>query len=165
MKNKQITKTGILIENEKSSWLDNIILPENYTPKPSEEYMSDRHLKYFYTKLVDWKNLLISESDNTLDDLKNKHLQEPDANDRASSESETGIELRTRERYLKLISKIDGAMEKIYNKTYGYCDESGEEIGLKRLDARAIATLTIEAQEEHERRKKLLKQHAKEENF
>lgn len=165
MKDKQQKKTGIEVKNEKSSWIEDVIIQENYVPSTSEEYMSDQQLKYFYNKLVDWKELLVAESDHTLDDLKNKHLQEADANDRASSESDTGLELRTRERYLKLISKIDQAIVRIHEKTFGYCDESGDEIGFNRLDARPIATLTIQAQEEYERRKKLKKQHAQEENF
>lgn len=165
LKKQKFSKPGITVENDNKNWLDDIKLPENYKPTSNEEYMCDLHLKYFYLKLLEWKNLLIAESDNTLVQLQTKHMQEPDDNDRASSESETGLELRTRERYLKLISKIDKTITKILNKDFGYCDETGEEIGIARLEARPIASLTVAAQEEHERKKKLKKLNAKEENF
>lgn len=158
-------KSGIEVKNDQLLWLEQVVLSDGYTPSKDEEYMSDQQLKYFYEKLITWKALLISESDQTLDELRNKDMRESDDNDRASSETETGVELRTRERYFKLINKIDHAITKIVNKTYGYCEDTGEEIGIGRLDARPIATLTIQAQEEHERRKKLTKQNASEENF
>ncbi|MDC0857091.1 RNA polymerase-binding protein DksA [Rickettsiales bacterium] len=127
--------------------------------------MCDNSLKFFQWKLIDWKAQLIIELDHTITDLKNKHMQEPDENDRASSESDTNFELRTRERYMKLINKIDQALTRIENKEYGFCVVSGEEIGVKRLEARPIATMTIEAQEEYEKKKRLMKTSEEEEAF
>jgi DnaK suppressor protein len=149
-------KTDLLIDDDNTSWLSEVEIEENYTPSSQEEYMCDKHYKYFQLKLLKWRKQLIIESGNTLEALKNKNMQEPDDTDRASSESDTNIELRTRERYLKLISKIDSALRKIENKTYGYCDETGEEIGLKRLEARPIANLTVAAQEARERKEDLM---------
>ncbi len=128
-----------------------IKLPEGYAPSESEEYMNDMQLEYFRNKLTNWKLELIDESRETLDHLKEENWNEPDLNDRASIESETSLELRTRSRYRKLIDKIEEALKRIDNKTYGYCEETGEPIGIKRLEARAVATLCIEAQEKHEK--------------
>ena len=140
----------------KSSWIENISLPENYVLSSKDEYMNDMQLKYFHNKLLEWRTQLIMELDHTLQSLKNKNMQNPDDTDRAFSESDTSLELRTRERYLKLTAKIDIALEKISSRTYGYCEESGEEIGLKRLDARPIASLTVEIQEQREKKEKLM---------
>ena len=153
-----------LIE-EGTNWLDNINLPENYHPSDNEEYMSDLQLKYFWQKLQGWRLQLITESDQTLEELKDLHMQEPDETDRASKESETAVELRTRERYLKLISKIDNALQKIVNRTYGFCEASGEPIGVKRLDARPIASLSVAAQEQHERKKRLMHEETEDQNL
>ncbi len=152
LKNNQNFLTG----DDNKSWLDDINITDDYTPSENEEYMCDEHYKYFQIKLLEWRKQLIIESGNTLESLKSKHMQEPDDTDRASSESDTNIELRTRERYLKLISKIDSALGKIENRTYGYCDETGEEIGLKRLEARPVANLTVAAQEARERKEVLM---------
>ena len=131
-------------------------IPEGYTPSEKEEYMSPEQLEYFRQKLLSWRAELLQESENTISHLKEENWQEPDINDRATLETDAALELRTRDRYRKLVNKIDSAMARIADGTYGYCDETGEEIGLSRLEARPIATLTIEAQEKHER---LEKQH------
>lgn len=127
-----------------------IILPENYTPSENEKYMNQNQLDYFKLKLKNWREELLDESRETLDHLKEENWNESDFNDRASVETETTIELRTRDRYRKLIDKIEIAIAKIDKGDYGYCEETGEKIGLKRLEARPIATLCIEAQMRHE---------------
>jgi DnaK suppressor protein len=129
-------------------------LPKNYAPTEKEDYMNDNQLEYFRQKLLAWREELMAESQETLNHLKEENWQEPDIADRASIETETGVELRTRNRYLKLVEKIDYALNKINTGEYGYCDETGEPIGIKRLEARPIATLSIEAQERHERMEK-----------
>ena len=126
-------------------------LPEGYKPTAKEEYMNDKQLEYFRQKLLAWRNELIEESRETLDHLHEENWHQADIADRASLETEAGVELRTRNRYLKLISKIDAAIRRIESGDYGYCEETGEEIGLKRLEARPVATLSIEAQERHEK--------------
>ncbi len=131
-----------------------IELPENYTPSDSEEYMNPKQLEYFRRKLQSWKDELLSESRATLENLKNENWHEADIADRASLETEAGVELKTRNRYLKLIDKIDAALKRIADGDYGYCEETGDPIGLKRLEARPIATMTIEAQERHEKMEK-----------
>ena len=131
-----------------------VTLPENYEPSEKEEYMNDMQLAYFKKKLTDWRDELLKESRETMDHLKEENWQEADIADRASLETEAGVELRTRNRYLKLISKIDAAIRRIEQGEYGYCEETGDEIGLKRLEARPVATMTIEAQERHERMEK-----------
>jgi DnaK suppressor protein len=130
--------------------MQKIVLPEGYKPSEKEEYMNPMQLEYFKLKLLSWKDELLSESRETLNHLKEENWHEADLNDRASIETDTTIELRTRDRYRKLIDKIDSAIKRIENKEYGYCEETGEEIGLKRLMARPVATLCIEAQERHE---------------
>ena len=127
----------------------------DYTPQSGEPYMNDTQLEYFKNKLIKWREDLLSDSRSTLKNLQEDSVYEPDATDRASHESDTAFELRTRDRYRKLIEKIDFALERVENKEYGYCLETGEEIGLKRLEARPVATLTIEAQEKHERNEKI----------
>ncbi len=130
--------------------MDKVRLPEGYKPSENEEYMNQMQLEYFKTKLLKWKNELLSESMDTLKYLREENFQEPDLHDRASVEIEASVELRTRDRYRKLIEKIESALQRIEDSEYGYCEETGEEIGLKRLEARPIATLAIEAQERHE---------------
>jgi DnaK suppressor protein len=127
---------------------------KNYQPSESEKYMSPRQLEYFKQKLQKWREELLVESQETINNLKEENWREPDLSDRASLETEAGVELRTRNRYLKLIGKIDSALKRIEDGTYGYCEETGEPIGIKRLEARPIATMTIEAQERHERMEK-----------
>lgn len=135
-------------------------LPTDYTPSEDEEYMSPNQLEYFRSKLQEWKDELLKESQSTLAHLKEESWHEADIADRASIETEAGIELRTRNRYLKLIPKIDAALRRINEGEYGYCDETGEPIGIRRLLARPTATLSIEAQERHER---MEKQHVEDE--
>ncbi len=129
-------------------------LPKNYKPSAKEEYMSPRQLEYFRQKLLAWRDELQKESENTISHLKEENWQEPDINDRATLETDAALELRTRDRYRKLVNKIDSALSRLAEGSYGYCDDTGEEIGLFRLVARPIATLTIEAQEKHERLEK-----------
>lgn len=126
-----------------------------YTPTDDEPFMSERQKSYFRSKLVAWKTDILREARETLDILQRENANHPDLADRASSETDRAIELRARDRQRKLISKIDAALQRIEEGTYGYCEETGEPISLKRLDARPIATLSIEAQERHERREKV----------
>lgn len=130
--------------------MQKIILPEGYKPSENEDYMSPMQLEYFKQKLHSWREELLDESRETLDHLKEENWNESDLNDRASVETETTIELRTRDRYRKLIDKIESAIKRIDKGEYGYCEETGEKIGLRRLEARPVATLCIEAQERHE---------------
>ena len=130
-------------------------LDRDYAPGDNEEYMSPKQLNYFRILLLEWKKSILSAAEGTLQLLQDGPIREPDLNDRASSETDWGIELRTRDRQRKLIAKIDAALHRIEDGTYGYCEETGEPIALKRLDARPIATLSIEAQERHERREKV----------
>ena len=134
--------------------MKNITIPDGYKPSENEEYMSELQLEYFKKKLQDWKAELLDESRDTLEHLREENWNEPDMNDRASIESETALELRTRGRYKKLIDKIEDALSRIEDKSYGFCEETGEPIGLKRLEARPVATLCIEAQERHEKYEK-----------
>lgn len=128
-----------------------VSLPKDYTPSAKEEYMNPQQKAFFRQKLQDWRRELLEESQETLEHLKEENWHEADIADRASIETEAGVELRTRNRYLKLIDKIDYALRKLDSDEYGYCEETGEPIGVKRLMARPIATLTIEAQERHEK--------------
>ncbi len=137
--------------------MQQINLPEGYLPSEKEKYMNDLQLEYFKRKLIAWKKELVEESQETLDHIKEENWNESDFNDRASVENDASIELRTRDRYRKLLAKIQEALDKIADKEYGYCEETGDPIGLKRLQARPVATLCIEAQERHERYEK---QHA-----
>lgn len=130
-------------------------LPKNYKPSPDEPFMNAKQREYFKRKLLAWKEEIQDESRVTLDHLQNESENLPDLADRASTETDRALELRTRDRQRKLISKIDQALNRIEEKTYGYCDETGEPISLERLDARPIATLSVEAQERHERREKV----------
>ena len=131
-------------------------IPEGYKPAPKDEYMSSLQLEYFRQKLLTWRAELLQESVKTISHLKEENWQEPDINDRATLETDAALELRTRDRYRKLVNKIDSALSRVADGSYGYCDDTGEEIGLFRLEARPVATLTVEAQEKHER---LEKQH------
>ena len=126
-------------------------LPAGYKPSEKEPYMNPQQIEYFRQKLLKWREELLAESRETLDHLHEENWHQADIADRASLETEAGVELRTRNRYLKLIAKIDAAIARIETGEYGYCEETGEPIGLKRLEARPVATLSIEAQERHER--------------
>lgn len=128
---------------------------DDYRPSSDEEFMNPRQLEYFRNKLIAWKGTLLREGRDTLETLQNEPLREPDLTDRASSESDWSIELRRRDRQRKLISKIDAALRRIDDGEYGYCDVTGEPISLARLEARPIATMTLEAQERHERNEKV----------
>jgi DnaK suppressor protein len=126
-------------------------LPPDYRPSEDEEFMNPMQLEYFRQKLLRWRAELLAESNGTLQHLKEESLLKPDLTDRASLETERSIELRTRDRERKLISKIDAAIGRIEDGSYGFCEESDEPIGIRRLEARPIATLSLEAQERHER--------------
>jgi RNA polymerase-binding transcription factor len=126
-------------------------LPPDYRPRDDEDFMNPLQLEYFRQKLLRWRAELLAESTETLQHLKEESLAEPDITDRASLETERAIELRTRDRERKLISKIDAALMRIEDGSYGYCEETDEPISLRRLEARPIATLSLEAQERHER--------------
>jgi DnaK suppressor protein len=126
-------------------------LPPDYRPSDDEEFMSPLQVEYFRQKLLRWRAELLADSAETLKSLQEESLLKPDLTDRASLETERAIELRTRDRERKLISKIDAALVRLEDGTYGYCEETDEPIGIRRLEARPIATLSIEAQERHER--------------
>ncbi|WP_459674460.1 RNA polymerase-binding protein DksA [Acidisoma sp. 7E03] len=128
-----------------------ITLPEDYRPSEDEEFMNPMQVEYFRRKLLRWQEDLLKEANGTLASLSEGGIMEADITDRASVETDRALELRTRDRARKLISKIEQALLRIENGTYGYCEDTGEPIGLKRLEARPIATLSIEAQERHER--------------
>ena len=134
---------------------DCLVLAEGYKPSEDEEFMCAQHKAYFLRKLKDWKEAIVEESRATMAQLQVDSLREPDVADRASSETDWGIELRTRDRQRKLISKIDAALRRLDEGEYGWCEETGEPIGLARLDARPIATLSLDAQERHERRERV----------
>jgi len=127
------------------------LLPPDYRPTEKEVFMSSMQLEYFRQKLERWREKLLVESNETLQHLQEDSPQEPDIADRASLETDRALELRTRDRERKLITKINEALERIENKSYGFCEETSEPISLRRLEARPIATLSIEAQERHER--------------
>jgi len=132
-----------------------VALPDGYKPSSDEEFMNPKQLEYFRQRLLDWKKQILAEAEGTLAVLQSEPLREPDMNDRASSETDWSIELRTRDRQRKLISKIDAALRRIDEGEYGYCEVTGEPISLGRLEARPIATMTLEAQERHERQEKV----------
>jgi len=127
----------------------------DYQPSEDEPFMNEMQQAYFRQKLESWKADILKESKSTIAVLQDESDKLPDAADRASSETDRSIELRARDRQRKLITKIDAALKRLDEGTYGYCEETGEPIGIKRLDARPIATLSIEAQERHERREKV----------
>ena len=130
-------------------------LPDDYTPAEDEPFMNDRQLEYFRRKLMAWKSDLLEDSKDTIEGLQGNARNIPDIADRASEETDRALELRTRDRQRKLVSKIDAAIRRIDEGEYGYCEVTGDPISLKRLDARPIATMTLEAQERHERREKV----------
>ncbi|HEC90491.1 MAG TPA: RNA polymerase-binding protein DksA [Alphaproteobacteria bacterium] len=132
----------------------NVTLPQDYRPSEKEPFMNEQMTEYFRRKLLDWRAELLNESNETLQHLQEGVTQEADIADRASIETERSLELRTRDRARKLISKIDEALERITNGSYGYCEETAEPVSLSRLEARPIATLSLEAQERHERMEK-----------
>jgi DnaK suppressor protein len=135
-----------------------LVLDESYVPSEEEPFMNERQREYFRQKLLRWKDDILRESRETLINLQDENNVLPDLADRASTETDRALELRTRDRQRKLISKIESALKRIDDGTYGYCEETGEPISLRRLDARPIATLSIEAQERHERREKVYRE-------
>ena len=122
---------------------------------PDEEFMSSEQIEYFRSKLISWKDSILKESKETIEDMQTDTRNIPDITDRASEETDRALELRTRDRQRKLIAKIDSALRRIDNGTYGFCEETGDPISFRRLDARPIATLSLEAQERHERRERV----------
>ena len=132
-----------------------LVKPDEYRPSEDEEYMNERQLEYFKQKLLKWKEDILRESRETLSHLQSETENHADVADRASSETDRALELRTRDRQRKLISKIDEALRRVEDGSYGYCEETGEPIGVARLEARPIATLSLEAQERHERIEKV----------
>jgi len=135
-----------------------IVLPPDYRPSEDEPFMSERHRVYFRNKLLAWKDEIIRQARETLAGLHEESTQHADLADRATSETDRALELRERDRQRKLVAKIDAALARIEDGSYGYCEETGEPIGLKRLDARPIATLSVEAQERHERRERVYRE-------
>ncbi|PLX29748.1 MAG: RNA polymerase-binding protein DksA [Alphaproteobacteria bacterium] len=142
---------------QQSSRFDDIHLPEGYKPHLDEPFMNLQQIAYFRKKLLDWRQEILETSSETLTHLQEETQKEPDVSDQASHETDRSLELRTRDRERKLLSKIDQALQRIEDGSYGYCIETGEPISLKRLEARPIATLCIEAQEQHERMERIHK--------
>jgi DnaK suppressor protein len=132
-----------------------VILPDNYKPSEDEPFMNAKQLEYFQRKLLSWKADLLVETRETLEGLQGTTRNIPDSADRASEETDRSLELRTRDRQRKLVAKIDSALQRIAGGEFGYCEVTGEPISLKRLDARPIATMSLEAQERHERKEKV----------
>ncbi len=141
--------------DEGSEMKAEVFLPEDYRPAEDEPFMNERQVEYFRRKLINWKNELLDESRDTIEGLQDSTRAIPDVADRASEETDRALELRTRDRQRKLVAKIDAALRRIEEGEYGYCEVTGEPISLKRLDARPIATMSLEAQERHERREKV----------
>ena len=133
------------------------ILPPDYKPSEKEKSMNPVMTEYFRHKLLHWRAELLAESNETIKELQEENLQKPDIADRASAETDHALELRTRDRERKLISKINSALEKIDDGSYGYCEETGEPISIARLEARPIATMSLEAQERHERKERTMR--------
>ena len=144
-----------LHEVEKQGMKAEVFLPEDYRPAEDEPFMNERQLEYFRRKLINWKSSILEDSRDTIEGMQEGTRNIPDIADRASEETDRALELRTRDRQRKLVAKIDSALRRIEDGSYGYCEETGEPISLKRLDARPIATLSLEAQERHERREKV----------
>ena len=147
--------TGASAFEEESGMKAETFLPDDYRPAEDEPFMNDRQVEYFRRKLENWKADLLDDSRHTIEGLQDQTRNIPDIADRASEETDRALELRTRDRQRKLVAKIEQALRRIDEGEYGYCEETGEPISLKRLDARPIATLSLEAQERHERREKV----------
>ncbi len=150
--NPQITADGLTIGSNMKA---EVFLPDDYRPAEDEPFMNDRQMEYFRRKLLAWKADILEESRDTIEAMKESTRNIPDISDRASEETDRALELRTRDRERKLVSKIDAALRRLENGEYGYCEVTGEPISLRRLDARPIATMSLEAQERHERREKV----------
>ena len=147
----------MLTEVEEGQIEDVFDLPEGYAPSEDEPFMNDRQQAYFKKKLLEWKEDILRANRETLQHLYEDSSQHSDIADRASAETDKSLELRARDRQRKLVAKIDSALERLRDGSYGYCLETGEPIGLKRLEARPIATLSIEAQERHERKERIFR--------
>jgi len=132
-----------------------VLVPNDYFPLDDEPFMNEIQVEYFRQKLISWKNELVSDSKVTIESLQDSTRAIPDISDRASEETDRALELRTRDRQRKLVAKIDSALRRIEDGEFGYCEETGDPISLRRLDARPIATMSLEAQERHERREKV----------
>jgi DnaK suppressor protein len=141
--------------DEGSTMKAEVFLPEDYRPAEDEPFMNERQMEYFRRKLTTWKHELLEGSRDTIEGLQDGTRAIPDVADRASEETDRALELRTRDRQRKLVAKIDAALRRLEEGEYGYCEVTGEPISLKRLDARPIATMSLEAQERHERREKV----------
>ena len=135
--------------------MSNETMKLSYSPNDNETFMNDSQIEYFKAKLIDWKNSILEESKGTIEGMQQDTRNIPDSADRASEETDRALELRTRDRQRRWITKIDAAIRRIADGSYGYCEETGEPISLKRLDARPIATLSLEAQERHERKERV----------
>jgi DnaK suppressor protein len=144
MRSEKKNGSGAAIDNKK-----------NYRPSDKEDFMNERQREYFRNKLLGWREEILQEAKETLQHLQDENQNHPDLADRASSETDRAIELRARDRQRKLIAKIDAALQRLEDGTYGYCEETGEPTSLRRLEARPIATLSVEAQERHERRERV----------
>ncbi len=155
---KAATKTGEAMSPRNAKQQSVTVLPEGYRPSDSEPFMNERQKLYFRNKLLAWKEEIIRQNRETLTVLHEDNAQHADLADRATSETDRALELRARDRQRKLISKIDAALARIEDGSYGYCEDTGEPIGVKRLEARPIATLSLEAQERHERREKVFRE-------
>ena len=151
----KIEETYRMGDTEGAEMKQEMFLPEDYRPAEDEPFMNERQLEYFRRKLLNWKQDLLAESRDTIEGLQDNTRNIPDVADRASEETDRALELRTRDRQRKLVSKIDAAIRRIDEGEYGYCEVTGEPISLKRLDARPNATMSLEAQERHERREKV----------
>ncbi len=148
-------QTKVMGQTEGAEMKQEAFLPEDYRPAEDEPFMNERQTEYFRRKLYNWKAELLDESRDTIEGLQENTRNIPDVADRASEETDRALELRTRDRQRKLVSKIDAALRRLDEGEYGYCEVTGEPISLKRLDARPIATMSLEAQERHERREKV----------
>jgi DnaK suppressor protein len=157
MEREPSVKTGVTLGKGEGTAAA-IILPDNYRPSEDEPFMNERQRAYFRRKLLAWKEEIIHQTRETLQGLHEDSTQHADLADRATSETDRALELRARDRHRKLIAKIDAALARLEDGTYGYCEETGEPIGLRRLDARPIATLSLEAQERHERRERVYRE-------
>jgi len=151
----EYTMTNINGQTEGAEMKQEVFLPDDYRPAEDEPFMNERQLEFFRRKLLNWKQDLLADSRDTIEGLQDNTRNIPDVADRASEETDRALELRTRDRQRKLVSKIDSAIRRITEGEYGYCNVTGEPISLKRLNARPIATMSLEAQERHERREKV----------
>lgn len=147
--------TSMMGQTEGAEMKQEVFLPDDYRPAEDEPFMNERQTEYFRRKLLEWKQDLLADTRDTIEGLQDSTRNIPDVADRASEETDRALELRTRDRQRKLVAKIDSALRRIDEGEYGYCEVTGDPISLKRLDARPIATMSLEAQERHERREKV----------